>query len=60
MPFATARSSMTWPIGVYSGPCALIAIARVTAAAVNASRSGVFGLTNAAPGRCSPIISINI
>ena len=30
------------------------------AAAVSASRSGVFGLTKAAPGRCRPMISISI
>ena len=46
--------------GVYSLPSAVISVTRLAAALVSASRSGVLGLTKAAPGRCSPIISISI
>ena len=52
-----AFSSITRPIGVYSSPCAVISTARRPAAAVSASRSGVPGLTNVAPGRWRPITS---
>ena len=37
-----------------------ISATRWVAARVSASRSGVFGLTNAAPGTCRPMISISI
>ena len=37
-----------------------ISTARLAAAAVRASRSGVFGWTKAVAGRCRPIISIII
>jgi phosphogluconate dehydratase len=37
-----------------------VAATHRVAARVNASRSGVSGATNAAPGRCSPITSISI
>jgi phosphogluconate dehydratase len=39
---------------------AVISVARCTAATVSASRSGVLGLMKLAPGRCRPMISINI
>ncbi len=60
MPFANARSSSTWPTGMNSLPCAVIASARRVASTVSASRSGVPGLTKVLPGKCSPMISISI
>ena len=60
MPLTIARSSTTRPIGVYSSPRAVSASARTAAASVSRSRSSVPGFTNAAPGRCSPMISISI
>ena len=60
MPLTTARSSTTSPTGVYSLPSAVISVTRLAAALVSASRSGVLGLTKAAPGRCRPMISISI
>ena len=59
-PLTIARSSMIRPIGVNWLPSAVIASARLTPSLVSASRSGVFGLTKDAPGRCRPMISISI
>ena len=59
-PLTMARSSTIWPTGVYSLPSAVMASARRVASRVSASRSGVFGLTKVAPGRCRPMISISI
>ena len=60
MPLTIARSSTTFDSGAYSAPNAVIFAARWAAARVSASRNGVFGLTNAAPGRCRPMTSISI
>ena len=46
--------------GVNSLPIAVRLSARFVASRVSASRSGVFGLMNDAPGVCSPMISISI
>jgi hypothetical protein len=59
-PLTTLFSSTTEANGVAALPFSPISTTRFGAAAVSASRSGVLGCTNAAPGRCRPIISIII
>ena len=58
MALTRAFSSMTSDSG--RSPAFARPASRCTAALVSAWRSGVLGLTNAAPGTCSPIISIII
>ncbi|MCW0465735.1 hypothetical protein NB705_002808 [Xanthomonas sacchari] len=52
-----ARSSIKRPSGRKSLPRAVMRSARSVACWVSASRSGVPGLTNEAPGNCTPIAS---
>ncbi|KAG1246346.1 hypothetical protein G6F66_015591 [Rhizopus arrhizus] len=54
-----ARSSMIRPSGRKSSPSAVMASARSVASRVSASRRAVAGLTNDAPGSCTPIASSN-
>ncbi|MNR14618.1 hypothetical protein D3C85_1311030 [compost metagenome] len=56
----STRSSTSSPSG---RNCPLCRVRRVTwraVSTVSASRSGVFGLTKEAPGRCRPMISMSI
>ncbi|MNR37482.1 hypothetical protein D3C85_1555020 [compost metagenome] len=60
MELTNERSSTISPSGMKPSPQALVR--RVTCCAasrVRASRSGVYGLTNDAPGKCRPITSIS-
>ena len=59
-PLTIARSSTTRPIGREFVAERGDLERPLDAGMVSASRSGVFGLTKAAPGRCRPIISISI
>ena len=59
MPLTITRSSTSSPIGSGAGPHAAMATARLAASRVSASRSPVPGGTKAAPGRCSPMMSIS-
>ena len=57
---AFAKRGSLSPMRRECWPSALIAAARLAAARVSASRSGVLGCTKAEPGRCRPMTSISI
>ncbi|MNJ51508.1 hypothetical protein D3C77_468160 [compost metagenome] len=52
-------SSTISPSGMKSPLALVMRVTCCAASMVRASRSGVYGLTNEAPGRCRPITSIN-